>query len=103
MYASITTNQMQPERLDEAAAVWRDLYPDDTRTADVQGLRGSHFLVDRATGQIAIVGLWETEVAARAFETSGAMRQRAERLAEYTTGTPERRVYEVAASVGGKP
>ncbi|MGH2353726.1 MAG: antibiotic biosynthesis monooxygenase family protein [Chloroflexota bacterium] len=100
MYSSITTIRVQPDQLDRAARAWQELHAAG-RSPD--GLQRAHFLVDRATGQVVIVGLWDTEQEARAFEQSDQVRQVREALRPFLApgaGAADRRTYEVAASVG---
>jgi heme-degrading monooxygenase HmoA len=96
MYASVTTEKAKLDKLDEAASAWRDLLTE----ARPQGLKGAYYLHDRQSGEVVIVGLWNTEADARAFETSGGFQQAVGKLAAYLDEAPTRKVYELAAHVG---
>ena len=100
MHSSLTTIQVQPDKVDRAARAWQALHSGGEMP---DGLRSAHFLVDRATGQVVIVGLWESEQQARAFEQSEHIRRVREALQPFLAagaGAADRRMYEVAASVG---
>ena len=99
MYSSITTIRMQPDQLDRSAQVWQELH---AAGAAPEGLRSARYLVDRATGQVAIVALWETEQQARAFEEGEQVRRVRDALRPFLApdaGAADRRTYEVAASL----
>ena len=100
VYSSITSIALKPDQLDEAARAWQRLHGAGSAP---EGLRSAHFLVDRATGQVVIVALWDGEGQARAFEQSGQVQEVHEALRPFMTagvGAADRRVYEVLASMG---
>ena len=100
MHSSLTTIQVQAEQVDRAARAWQELQSGGEMP---DGLRSAHFLVDRATGQVVIVALWESEQPARAFEQSGQVQRVREAVQPFLAagaGAADRRLYEVVASVG---
>ncbi|MBV8529142.1 MAG: antibiotic biosynthesis monooxygenase [Candidatus Dormibacteraeota bacterium] len=80
MHASITVAQVNRDRIDDVGPLYQRLEP-SLRAAS--GWLGVYVVIDRATGDGHLLGLWETEDDARAFETSGAF-QRV--LADYPPG-----------------
>jgi hypothetical protein len=93
VYASVTVAQVNLDRIDDLAPLYQHFLP-ILRAA--QGWRGIYVVVDRSTGHGQIVGLWETEADAQAFEASGTFQRL---LAQYPpgilVGPPQRRVGEV--------
>ena len=96
MYASVIHEQVKLDQLDAAAQAWRALLA----AAPPQGLQTAYYLQDRQSGEVVVVGVWETEAAAQAFETSGAFQHAVSQLAAYLDGAPSRKVYELAAQLG---
>ena len=80
MHASITVAQVTRERVDDVAPLYERLAP-ELRKA--KGWLGVYVVIDRATGNGHLLGLWETEADAVAFETSGAFQRI---LSEYPPG-----------------
>jgi len=70
MYARIATAQIRPERL-EAALAARDT-PDSERDAAMArlasepGFKGTQSFIDRQTGKVLTIGLWESEATLQA-------------------------------------
>ncbi len=58
MYARVTTGQVPVEKL---AAAEQAAQASGNPMAQQPGFRGNMTLVDRRTGKVIIVGLWETE------------------------------------------
>ena len=96
MYASVITEQVKLDQLDEAARAWQALFA----AARPQGLQSAYYLQDRQSGEVIVVGLWATEAAAEGFETSGAFQHAVRQLEAYLERAPTRKVYELAAQVG---
>ena len=100
MFSSITTVQVKRDQADAAARAWQEVH---AAGGSPDGLRSAGYLVDRATGQVVIVALWDTEQQARAFEQSDRVRLVREALRPFVAegvGAADRRTYEVVASVG---
>ena len=70
MYASLTRVTAKLGQVDAAVTAWRTARQEDQPVQAIEGLRHTYVLVDRPRGEIVIVGLWDTEAAARAYETS---------------------------------
>ena len=64
MYARVTTGQLPPDRIGEIARAM----PDEARQALARepGFKGSMFLVDRQSGKVMTIGLWESDAAVQA-------------------------------------
>jgi hypothetical protein len=93
MYASVTVAQVNPVRVDDITSLYERVLP-TLRSAS--GWLGVYVVVERSTGAGHLLGLWQTEADARAFETSGTFQKI---LEEYPpgilTGPPQRSVGEV--------
>jgi len=93
MHASLTVAQVSPHRIDDVAPLYERLAP---MLREARGWLGVYVVVHRSTGRGHLLGPWESEQDAVAFETSGAF-QRV--LSEYPpgllTGPPQRSVGEV--------
>ena len=93
MYASVTGAQVNPGRIEDIKSLYEKVLP-TLRSA--VGWLGVYVVVDRSTGAGHLLGLWETEADAKAFETGGTF-QRV--LDEYPPGIlvspPKRSIGEV--------
>ena len=93
MHASVTVAQVSPGRIDDVGPLYERLAP---TLREAKGWLGVYVVVNRSTGSGHLLGLWESEEDAVAFETTGAF-QRV--LSEYPpgllTGPPQRSVGEV--------
>ena len=87
MYARVTTAQLPPERLDMSAPVM----PDDVRQALARepGFKGTFFLLDRQSGKVMTIGLWESEAAVQASAAGHQERLAASRIALGMEAGPE--------------
>jgi heme-degrading monooxygenase HmoA len=94
MHARVTTTQVPVERIDEAIATWRT---GQQALAAQAGFRDSLMLVDRQSGKVIFVGMWESETALRASQetkqagVAGAVRE------GLAATPPTVEVYEVAS------
>ena len=93
MHASVVVARVNTERIDDLASLYEAFLP-ALRAAP--GWLGVYVIADRMTGGGHVVGLWETQTDAAAFETSGEF---ARLLARYPpgilAGPPSRTVGEV--------
>jgi heme-degrading monooxygenase HmoA len=93
MYASITTAQFRPDSLAELTAIYQRLLPTLQTTP---GWLSVYVLANQATGYSQIVHFWETEAAARAFQTSGAFQKLvATEFPKVMVGPPQRELYAI--------
>lgn len=93
MYASVTTVQVQPDKVEELIRGYTEVAQS---IPQVQGLKSARLLTDRTSGKVLILGLWETEADARAFETNPTFQQALAGLRDYLVGAPTREYYEVS-------
>jgi quinol monooxygenase YgiN len=93
MYAAITTIQTDPNRVDEAQAIYRDTV---VPMAKQVGAKGLMLMIDRNTGKTVSIGLWETEADARNYETSGQFQQAVAAFGDLFQERPVREILEVA-------
>jgi hypothetical protein len=92
MHARMTRYEgAAPDTIEEAVATKRGVLP--TEFGQTEGMKGACFLVDRQSGTIVVISLWDDEDAMRASEEE-ATRVREEVTAPGETASVER--YEVA-------
>lgn len=95
MHAAVNFTQIQPGKMNEAIAIFRDsVVP---AASQQQGNRGAILLTDPNTNKAIAVGLWDTEADAAAVITSGWYQEQVAKLTEVIAGPPVREVYEVSA------
>jgi heme-degrading monooxygenase HmoA len=98
MYASTLLINVNPDQVDHASQVWSAI------TRDVlskePGSRGAYLLNPPGTGKLKVVGFWEAEADARAYEASGRLAQHYAAFFALSDGTPpEREVFNVVGNV----
>jgi hypothetical protein len=59
MYARVVTGQFSPDKLDEAIQLWQEMVAPSVKQQ--KGFKNARFLVDRKSGKVTSMGLWETE------------------------------------------
>ena len=94
MHAAVNYVEVQPGKMNEAVAIFRDSVAPVVRQQ--QGNRGAILLTDPNTNKAIVVGLWETEADAVAMVSSGAYQEQTAKLASVFAGPPVREVYEVS-------
>ena len=98
MYARVTTGQIPPDQIgDEVRRV-----PDDVRQslAREPGFKGSMLLVDRQSGKVMTIGLWESEAALQASLAAHQARLEAARSTLGAAGSePVIEVFEIVDEV----
>jgi quinol monooxygenase YgiN len=82
-YARLTTLQADPTKLDDGARYFREWVT--TTGRQQQGFQGARLLVDRTSGKVQIVTLWEGEAAAEA--SAQAVQQTRTELVERLGGS----------------
>src|SRR6476659_2677228 len=94
-YARLTTFHADPGKLDEGIRFFREQAIPGVRK--VQGVQGARLLVDRQSGKVQTVTLWESESAAQA--SADAVTQASTQLASALGGTnPTVELNELAAT-----
>ncbi len=92
MHARLTTRQIEPDRIDEAIGIYRDTVV--PAASQQPGSKGGLVMIDRGTGKVMAISLWETEADLRAYEPSSA-------TDALSKGAPVREVYEVGVEAQG--
>ncbi len=59
MYARVIRASFAPDRVDEAIQLWQAAVA--PTAVQQQGFKNARLLVDRASGRVMSIGLWETE------------------------------------------
>jgi heme-degrading monooxygenase HmoA len=93
MIARVSNIQLEPGKI--------DAFLDSARAARPQvealpGYSDSRVLVDRKSGRVMVVQLYESEAGARAFESLTAVRERVSAAGGYSLGSVKTEYWEVA-------
>jgi heme-degrading monooxygenase HmoA len=91
-YNSVTMVQVHPDKVDELIRIYKQL----AQATQAAGLKGARLLTNRVTGKALIIGRWETEADAKAFESSPTFQAAAANLGTMLTAPPTREYYEVS-------
>jgi heme-degrading monooxygenase HmoA len=96
MFSRVNTIEGKPERVDEVARYFRDQVIPAFKK--MQGFKNAYFLVDRKTGRVVAITMWETEKDMQS-STAGVspFRSQAVKIAG-AAQTPKVEIYEVAVS-----
>ncbi len=95
MFAQVVRVQVQPGKVDEAIAIFKDsVLP---AAQQQTGFKNAYMLVDRSANRGIGLSLWETEADVAALATSGFYQEQIAKFAALFDGPPEREVYEVGA------
>ena len=98
MYARVSTFRVEAAKLARFADLVREtLLP---AVARQRGYRGGLLLVDRATGKVLAVSVWETAADLQAVEPTGAYRGVLGMLLGVVPGSAVHETYEVRATTG---
>ena len=95
MYARLVTGSIASDKLDEAIRLWRETVAPSVRQQP--GFKGAHLLVQRKTGKVASMGLWETE--ANLHGTIDWNQEQIDKFAVFFTAPPSVELYELVAEV----
>lgn len=94
MYARVVTAHAVPDKLTEGIHLWRDSVMPAAR--EQKGFKSGRLLVNRQTGKIISVGLWETEADLQASgEGSAYLQAQLAKFASLFTAPPMVENYEV--------
>lgn len=97
MYSQVVRAQVQPGKIDEVVAIYRDSIAPAARQE--KGFKNSYFLVDRSANRIMGFSIWESEADLAALAESGFYQEQVAKFAAVFAGPPEREVYEVVVQV----
>jgi hypothetical protein len=94
MFARVTTNQVKPENLEGGIKKFRELI--GTTAKRMAGFRGSYLLIDRKTGKMVGIALWERKEDLEASANAAAQIRSQIFQATAATNSPIIEIYEVA-------
>ena len=95
MFARVTTNQVKPDQIEAAINSFREQVGSVAKK--MAGFKGSYFLVDRQTGKIVGVALWDKKENLDASDKVAAEIRAKIRQASAATSSGTVEIYEVAA------
>lgn len=98
MYARLVTATVATEKIEEVILLWRESVAPSVRQQ--AGFLSARLLMDRNTGKVASIGLWETEADFQA--TVEWNRRQVDKFASLVTIPPTVEGYEVIAEVFAK-
>ena len=93
MHARLTFVQVDPDKLEETTAIFRDSVVPAAKQQF--GFERGYLLADRATGKGVAITLWASEADMKSGEGSGYYQQQLAKFAPLFKGPPVREVYEV--------
>ncbi len=97
MYSQVTRVNIQPGKMDEGIAIFKD-----SVAPVIQGWSGfqsGRLLVDRAGNKILAVSFWDSAADAAGLMSSGSYQEQGAKFAATFAGPPESEVYEEAVEV----
>ena len=97
MYSQVVRANIQPGKLDEGIAIFRDSVAPAVRARS--GLQSARLLVDREGNKIIGISFWDNETDVAALLSSGFYQEQVAKFAALFAGPPEREMYEVAVEV----
>ena len=97
MYSQVTRVHIQPGKMDEAIAIFKDSVAPAIH--GWSGLQIGRLLVDRAGNKMMAVSFWDSQEDAAGLMTSGAYQEQDAKFAALFAGPPEVEVYEEAVEV----
>jgi len=97
MYSQVLKVNIQPGKMDEAVAIFRDSVAPAIH--GWKGLQSGRMLVDRAGNKIIAVSFWDNEADEASLQSSDTYKEQVAKLASLFDGPPEVEVYEEAVEV----
>jgi hypothetical protein len=97
MYALAVASQVQPDKIDEAASIFRDSVVPTYQ--QLSGFKGALLLIDPATGKSLGISLWASEAERSAVQSSGTLQQQLAKFAAVLAAPPSPNTYEVKVQV----
>ena len=95
MFARLMIAPMKIDKLDEAINIYMDGIGPAVKSQ--KGYVGAYLLVDRKTGKVISISLWDNEEEAIANEKSGYLQEQVVKLKEFFTAPVTREGYEANA------
>jgi heme-degrading monooxygenase HmoA len=93
MYAIAVVSQIQMDKMEEAASIFRDSVVPAYK--EMKGFKSALLLVDPASGKGLGISLWESEADVKAVQGSGALQQQIGKFAAVMAAPPSPGTYEV--------
>ncbi len=93
-FARTISIEVRPSVLDDVLKILREKVLPVTQAKS--GSRGCSVLVDRGTGKVVVLTLWESQDASRADDTGKIIQQQISELSRYVTSVMLTERYEVA-------
>jgi len=93
MYARVVTAQVPPASLDEGIKLWKESVMPAVKSQ--KGFNSGKLLVNRTTGKIVTVGLWNSEAEMRAT-AGGFVQEQIAKFGKMFSSPPVVEEYEVA-------
>jgi hypothetical protein len=93
MYAIAVTSQVQLDKIDEAASIFRDSVIPAYR--QLNGFESAMLMIDPETGKSLGISLWASEADRAAVQTSGALQEQLAKFAVILAMQPVSNTYEV--------
>ena len=97
MYSQVLRVNIQPGKMDEAIAIFKDSVAPAIH--GWSGLQIGRMLVDRAGNKIVAVSFWDSQADEASLTSSGPYQEQVAKLAALFAGPPEVDVYEEAVEV----
>jgi heme-degrading monooxygenase HmoA len=94
-YARLTTLQADPGKIDDGIRFFREFAVTDARK--LQGFQGARLLVDRQSGKVQAVTLWESESAAQA-SAEAVSQSRGQLISSLGATNPTVELFELAVN-----
>jgi heme-degrading monooxygenase HmoA len=93
MYARVVTGTVQPGKLDELSAIFRD---DIVPAAEQEtGFEGGFLLTDAATSKFVSISLWATKADMEAGDASGYLQEQTAKIAPTLAAPTVKEVFAV--------
>ena len=93
MYAIAVTAQVQLDKIDEAASIFRDSVVPAYQ--QLNGFKSAMLMIDPDTGKSLGISLWESEADRAAVQSSGALQEQLAKFASVLAMQPVPGTYEV--------
>jgi len=97
MYSQVLRVNIQPGKMDEAIAIFKDSVAPAIH--GWKGLQSGRLLVDRAGNKIMAVSFWDSEADEADLQSSDSYQKQVAKLAALFAGQPEVEVYKEAVEI----
>ncbi len=97
MYSQVLRVNIQPGRMDEAIAIFKDSVAPAIH--GWSGLQLGRLLIDRAGNKIMAVSFWDSQADEASLQSSGPYQEQVAKFGALFAGPPEVEVYEEAVEI----